>query len=81
MAIIPSDFGLGGSGHAPRGGTGKPSAVEILNDIADDFVGIQIATIASADASDLATAITLVNEIKASINVTAAFTILTTKQP
>jgi hypothetical protein len=37
MAEIPSDFGLGGSGHAPRGGTGSPTTVEILNDIADDL--------------------------------------------
>lgn len=81
MAEIPSDFGVGGSGIAPRGGHGKPALVTILNDVADDLAGLQIATIASADASDLATAITLVNEIKASINVTAAYTLTTTKQP
>jgi len=43
-----------------------------LNDAADAIEGVQVAVIASADASDLATAITLVNEIKASLNVTAA---------
>lgn len=78
MAEIPSDFGVGGSGTAPRGGHGKPSLVTILNDIADDLA--EIGPIASADASDLGTAITLVNEIKAALNALDT-NLRTTKQP
>ena len=83
MAEIPSDFGVGGSGIAPRGGHGKPSLVEILNDVADDLAATQIADIASADATDLASVITLANEMKASLNAIASgtYTVLTTKQP
>ena len=43
-----------------------------LNNLVDASEGLQVAVIASADATDLATAITLVNEIKASLNVVAA---------
>jgi len=78
MAEIPSDFGVGGSGIAPRGGHGKPSLVEILNDIADDLA--EVGTIASADATDLASVITLANEMKAALNALDT-NIRTTKQP
>jgi hypothetical protein len=52
-----------------------------LRDVADDLAGLQSADIASADATDLATAITLVNEIKGAINAIAAsgYTITTVK--
>ena len=43
-----------------------------LNNLIDVVEGIQVATIASIDATDLAEVITLANEMKASLNVTAA---------
>lgn len=46
MATIPSDFGVGGSGLAPRGGHGSPTLVEIMNDVADDFTEIRTQFIA-----------------------------------
>lgn len=78
MAAIRSDFGIGGSGLTPRG-QGTPALAGILRDIADDLAGIKVATIVSADATDLPSAQTLVNEIKAALNVNAGFTLLTTK--
>lgn len=79
MAAIPTNYGTGGSGLTPRGSSDTPSLATALRDLADDAAALQVATIASADASDLATAITLVNEIKAALNVIAAATIKTTK--
>jgi hypothetical protein len=70
MAAIPSNFGTGGSGLNPNDATGKPTLATILRDLADDVTY----TIASADATDLASAITLVNEIKAALNAAKATT-------
>lgn len=71
MAEIPKDFGTGGSGLNP--GQGDVSLVDILNDLADDVTysitsPVAVAA-AAADATDLATAQTLVNELKTKYNV------------
>jgi len=81
MAAITTKFGSGGANLTPQNSAGTPTLAGALRDIADDFTGLQIAAIASADATDLATAQTLVNEIKAAINATAigTHTLLTTK--
>lgn len=78
MATIPKDFGSGGSG-VPPAGSATPSLKDILFDIADDLADGKAATIASPDATDLATAITLVNEIKAALNAVDAKTVRTQK--
>jgi len=77
MAAIKIGYGAGGVALQP--GHGTPSLDSVLRDIADDFATVKVATIASADASDLGTAITLVNEIKGALNTIAGGTILTTK--
>lgn len=79
MATIKADFGFGGANLVPLSSGGEPTLAEALRDIADDLNGLQVATIASTDATDLASALTLVNEIKASLNVTAAITLKTIK--
>lgn len=75
MAItIPDNFGWGGAGLAPGGAAGTPTLVEILFAIVDELAAARTAStsiaspIAAADASDLATAIALVNEIKNKLN-------------
>jgi len=78
MSAIKETFGEGGANVVPSSG-GEPSLASALRDIADDLSKQQTATIASADATDLATAITLVNEIKAALNAASANTLLTTK--
>lgn len=72
MAAIGVNFGSGGTGLNPNGSTGAPSLASALRDIADDLA--DRSGIASPDASDLATAITLVNEIKAALNSTVRTT-------
>ncbi len=79
MTAIKISFGSGGGNITPSNSQGTPDLATTLRDIADDLDGIQVGTIASADASDLATAITLVNEIKAALNVNAAVVLKTTK--
>lgn len=79
MATITTRFGSGGANLAPGGNQGQPSLATALRDIADDLAQVEATAIASADASDLATAITLVNEIKAALNVIAGGTLLTIK--
>lgn len=71
MAVIKKNFGYGGANVVPLGSGGSPTLAEALRDIADDLAGKEIAAILSADATDLASAITLVNEIKGAINATA----------
>lgn len=80
MAIIPKKFGRGNSGHAPAGGTGKPSLVDILNDVADDFAALKPATVATANATDLPSAIALANALKGAFNAVAGYTIKTVKE-
>jgi hypothetical protein len=81
MAAITTDFGYGGQNLVPYESGGAPTLAGALRDVADDFTGLQIAAIVSADATDLATVQTLANEIKAAINATAVgtYTLLTTK--
>lgn len=83
MAVIDQEIDQQvGRGESQE--SGVPTLKTILNEVADDLAALNAsgnrpAVIASADASDLATAITLVNEIKAALNAVAAPTILTTK--
>ena len=78
MAAIKTNFGQGGVGLQPQ--HGLPNLATALRDVADDLTALNsdIGVIASADAIDLPTAITLVNEIKAAINAAPAV-LLTTK--
>ena len=66
MAIIKESFGSGGANLTPGDSAGSPSLATALRDVADD---VNFALV-SANASDLATAITLVNEIKVALNAT-----------
>lgn len=79
MAVIKKNFGYGGGNVVPLGSGGSPTLADVLRDIADDLALTQVATIVSADATDLASAITLVNEIKGALNAIAGGTIKTTK--
>lgn len=72
MAVIPKSLGAGGAHLSPNGSTGEPSLLEILNGVADDLASRS--GITSPDATDLPTAITLVNEIKAALNVAVTTT-------
>ncbi len=75
---VRDDYGEGGAGlNGPGAATALHRPIsEVLRGLIDDDDAALPATIASADASDLASAITLVNEIKASLNaaITAAGT-------
>lgn len=79
MAEIKPNFGAGGANLVPGGSQGKPSLADVLRDIADDLADGQVALIASPDATDLSTALTLLNEIKAALNDVAGVTLKTTK--
>jgi len=79
MAEIKTNFGFGGANVVPSGAQGKPTLAQALRDIADDLANLQVAEITSPDATDLATALTLVNEIKGALNTVAGETLLTTK--
>lgn len=73
--------------HVGRGESkesGVATIKDLFNGIADDLTALNAAgnrptTIASADATDLASVITLANEIKAALNAVAAPTISTVK--
>lgn len=78
MAIISKQFGRGGVGL--NGGTGGAGIREIVLDVADDLAGLKLGTIATANASDLASVITLANALKVAINAQAAYTVKTTKE-
>ena len=75
MAQIPKNLGSGGSHLSPEQGGPDASLVAILNGVADDLAAKS--GISSADATDLASCITLVNEIKVALNVAVS----TTKEP
>ena len=68
-SAVKSNYGEGGAGLSTSNALHPPIA-NILRDLIDDVAGAggTPAVITSADASDLATAITLVNEIKAALN-------------
>jgi len=77
MTTIKTNTFDAGAGIAA--GHGEPTLANTFRDVADDLAAVQPTAIASPDASDLATAITLVNEIKAALNVNAGHTVLTVK--
>lgn len=79
MAAISEKFGSGGTNLTPGGAAGTPSLATALRDIADDLANGKAATIASTDAVDLASALTLINEIKAALNTVDGVSLLTTK--
>lgn len=69
---IRTTYGEGGAGLS-----GMPTALhrpiaEVIRGLVDDIANGDVATITSADATDLATAQTLVNEIKAALNAASA---------
>jgi hypothetical protein len=74
---VRSDYAEGGAGlNGPGAATALHRPIsEVLRGLVDDIaagdVGT-IATIASADATDLAEALTLVNELKAALNAATA---------
>ena len=76
MAVITKEFGSGGRGLTPN--TGNVSLATALRDICADLAGLKPAAVASANATDLATAITLVNEIKTRMNAVNGYTLLST---
>ena len=65
MATINTTYNSGGSDQIPAQGNANALGT-VLRELVDD--NLRANAIASADASDLATAITLVNEIKAALN-------------
>jgi len=79
MTTINVDFGRGGANVVPSGAQGTPTLAETLRDVADDVGALQVATITNDDATDLAEALLLVNEIKGALNDVAAVTIKTIK--
>jgi hypothetical protein len=79
MAQIPKNLGSGGFGLYPNSGSKKADPLlEILQGIGADLGTLTPATIVSADASDLGTAITLVNEIKGALNAVSGAGLVTT---
>ena len=79
MATITKRFGSGGANVVPGGAGGEPTLAEALRDVADDLTALQIPAIASPDATDLPSAITLVNELKAKLNAIHAAVLKTMK--
>jgi hypothetical protein len=79
MAKIPPDFGTGGSGLTPGGSTTGPDLATVARDIADDLATVKGTATAVADANDLASAIALVNDLKAKHNAVAGAVLKTTK--
>lgn len=78
MAAIPTNMGEGGANVAHTEG-GSPTIASALRDAADDLATLTPVTLVQVDATDLAEALLLVNEIKAMLNTIAGSTILTTK--
>jgi len=72
MAAIPENYGTGEGCLCPTGVDNQPSLASALRDIADDIAARS--GITEDDASDLATAIALVNAIKAALNTTVKTT-------
>ncbi len=79
MSAIPERFGSGGGNISPDQGSRDGNIATALRDIADDLAVVQSPVIASPDATDLPSAITLLNEIKGVLNVIAGTAIKTTK--
>jgi hypothetical protein len=68
---IHDDYAEGGAGVGTKT-TRHPGIKDVIHGLIDDIAAGSVATIASPDAVDLATAITLVNEIKAALNAAGA---------
>ena len=79
MATITKRFGSGGANVVPGGAGGELTLTEALRDVADDLAALQTPAIASPDATDLPSAITLVNELKAKLNAIHAAVLKTVK--
>ncbi len=69
----------GGTGALVGTGKSTPDMNETFRDVAEDLVGIQSAMSQSATAIDLATVITLANELQTLINITAQYNVKTQK--
>lgn len=78
MAELKKDHFAGGAAlTAKQGNSGNASLHKIITDIAADLAGLQqpalsaaaATTVATADASDLATAIALANALKVQVNI------------
>ena len=78
MPAVSTKYNSGGGDSVPQQGNAKDLAT-VLRSLIDDIALVKVATIASADATDLATAITLVNEIKTALNAIAVTAPTTTK--
>lgn len=79
MAEIKENFGHGGANMTPQGSQGEPALATVLRDIADDLGAVIPAEAVEVDATDLSTAIALVNELKGIINTLSAVVLKTTK--
>lgn len=80
MGKISTDFGSGGANLTPgESDQNDDSLGTILRDVADDLAALKPVTVTSPAATDLATAITLLNEIRTKTNTRAAITIKTIK--
>lgn len=80
MGKISSEFGTGGANLDPSGGdSSNDSLPVVLREIADDLVTLQSTALTSPVATDLASAILLVNEIRTKWNALAAATMKTVK--
>jgi len=77
MAEIKQDFGMADSADHRSGG--GPTIADAMRDVADDLAAVQPAAAVEDNATDLDSAIALVNELKGTINAQAAATIKTTK--
>jgi len=77
MAEIKPNFGYADSADHRSGG--EPTLASALRDVADDAAGLQCSAAVEDDATDLDSAIALVNELKGIINAQAAYTVKTTK--
>ena len=78
MSIIKANHFSGGAAlTAKEGNSGTASLQKILEDVATDLAGLQqpaltaaaATTVATADASDLATAVALANALKVQVNI------------
>lgn len=84
MGKISSEFGTGGANLDPSGGDSlNDSLPVVLRDIADDLAALSakddFPNLTSPVATDLASAILLVNEIRTKWNAVTAVTIKTVK--
>ncbi len=79
MILIRSDYGEGGAGVGATKSAQHERIALVLRGLVDNDLARTTATITSPDATNLATAQTLVNEIKASLNAASAAALEVTK--